>query len=126
MRIFAKLAVGILALLGLFFVAGSLLLPSLIDCESVLLRTATSPNGQLRADVQSQTCKDSTDNGVYLFVGPVERRSGSIVKIADSTTTDFDIEWLWDGELEVLHSRNADLSNTPSSIADVRIRFRSR
>ena len=112
-------------MLGLIFI-GALILPNLIDCQTTVLRSAISPDGQYQANIESSICKDPTQGGTYLFVGTVASSSATRVKIFDNSTTDFELSWRWDEEVEVIYPRNLELFDQPTSLENIRIRYRSR
>ena len=121
-----KVAVGMLSILGLIFVVGSFVLPIFVDCEVVTLRSATASSGQTQAKIEAHTCRDSADSGTYLIIGAPSSRSRSIVRIYDNSTTDFDLHWRNDRELEIFYPIQLQLFEEPTMVGDVKTRFRSR
>ena len=97
-----NLALGaIAAIIGLYLIFGQAG-QSLFNCQSISLQKTESPDGHYRAVIGEKNCKDSSRNGVFLFL--VNLETGANVErilIQDTTLTDFELNWRWKDELEV-------------------------
>lgn len=97
-----KIAVAGFVALGLYLVLGTVG-PMFFDCDSVGLHKADSPDGQYRAAIGVETCKDSIQDSVWLFFSNLE--TGAYVRsklINDTSITDFELNWQGNDELEII------------------------
>ena len=102
--------------------------PMLFDCDSVGLHRSDSPDGQYRVAIGVQTCKDSTQNAVWLFFYNME--TGSNVRstlIKDTSITDFEVTWQGNDALKITVPTGVDLDDLRgrSSFESVRIEYRT-
>ena len=121
-----QFALTALAALGLYLLIGTVA-PLFFDCDKVLLHEADSPDGQYRATILLETCKDSTQNGVWLFFLNLE--TGSNVRntlIKDTSITDFELNWKGDDELEITVPSRVDWGDLRgrTSFESVRVEYR--
>ena len=129
MKLIIKIGIGMLALLGLLVVALNIVGPETVlnritDCSSIVLRESQSPNGELVASVSSSTCDDASRSGTNLYIRRTVDQSASGRRIADNSSTDFELTWLGDRTLEVTGPIASIDENLPDSIAGVQVRFR--
>jgi hypothetical protein len=97
-----KFALGAILALGLYLFIGTVI-PFLFDCDSVGLQKADSPDGQYRAAIGVDTCRDSVQDGVWLFFSNLE--TGSNVRstlINDTSITDFELNWQGNDKIEII------------------------
>lgn len=96
-----KLAIGAVAVLGLYFIFGQVG-QSLFNCQSIGLQKSVSPDGQYRAAIGVESCKDSSRDGVFLLLANLETGANvQRILIRDTSLTDFELDWRWKDELEV-------------------------
>ena len=112
--------------LGLYLFFG-MVGPLLFDCHSVGLHKADSPDGQYRAAIGVETCKNSIQDGVWLFFSNLE--TGSNVRstlIKDTSITDFELNWQGNDELEIIVPSGVDWGylRGQSNFERVRVEYR--
>ncbi len=120
------LALGAISALGLYLLIG-MVIPLLFDCDSVGLHKADSPNGQYRAAIGVETCKDSIQDSVWLFFRNLETGSnvrGTLTK--DTSITDFELHWQGNDELEIIVPSGVDWGylRGRSNFEGVRVEYR--
>ena len=121
-----KFALAAIAAFGLYLILGTVA-PMFFDCESVLLQKADSPDGQYRVTIGLETCKDSTQNSIWLFFYNLETDSnvrGTLVK--DTSITDFELNWKGNDELEITVPSNFDWDDLRgrTSFESIRVEYR--
>ena len=121
-----KAGLGAIVALGLYLFIGTVS-PLFFDCDRVGLHFADSPDGQYRAGIVVETCKDSTQNGVWLFFSNLE--TGSNVQstlIKGTSITDFELDWRGNDELEITVPSGVDWDDLRgrSSFESVRVEYR--
>ena len=102
--------------------------PMFFDCDSVGLQKAISPDEQYRAAIGVRTCKDTTQNGVYLYFSNLE--TGSYVRrtlVKDTSITDFELNWQGNDELEIIVPRGVDWDDIRGgrSFESVRVEYQN-
>lgn len=121
-----KIAVAGFVALVLYLVLGTVV-PMFFDCENVGVQYSDSPDGQYRAAIGVETCKDPTQDGVFLFLANLE--TGSRVQntlIQDTSITDFALNWQGNDELEITVPSGVDSGDLRgrSSFERVRVEYR--
>ena len=119
-------ALVVISALGLYLLFGAVG-QLLFDCGSVGLQQADSPDGQYRATIGLETCKDSTQNEVWLFF--VNLETGSNVRntlIKDTSVTGFELNWRRNDELEITVPSRVDWDDLRgrTSFESVRVDYR--
>jgi len=121
-----KFALGAISAVGLYLFIG-MVIPLLFDCDSVGLHKADSPDGQYRAAIGVETCKDSIQDSVWVFFSNLE--TGSNVRstlIKDTSITDFELNWQGNDELEITVPSGVDWGylRGPGSFERVKVEYR--
>jgi hypothetical protein len=121
-----KIAVAGFVALVLYLVLGTVG-TMFFDCDSVGIHKADSPDGRYRAAIGVETCKDSTQNGVWVFFANIE--TGSNVRrtlVKDTSITDFELNWQGNDELEISVPSGVDWGylRGPSNFERVRVEYR--
>lgn len=121
-----KIAVAGFVALLLYLVLGTVV-PMFFDCEIVGVQHSDSPDGQYRAAIGVEMCKDSTKDGVFLFFANLETGSrAQNTLIQDTTITDFELNWQGNDELEITVPSGVDSGDLRgrSNFERVRVEYR--
>lgn len=129
MKLATKAIVAILALIGVLVIALNIVGPGAVlsqisDCSAIVLRESQSPSGELTASIRSSTCEDPELSGTSVFIRRTGERNANGTRIADNTTTEFELSWITDRELEIAGPASSLESSIPDEIAGVQIRLR--
>lgn len=121
-----KSALVVISALGLYLLFGAVG-QLLFDCGNVGLQSADSPDGQYRATIGLRTCKDLTQDEVWLFF--VNLETGSNVRsalIIDTSVTGFELNWRRNDELEIVVPSSVDWDDLRgrTSFESVRVDYR--
>lgn len=118
-----KTSIGVFAAIGLVTVGLNFFVEYGIDCQSFPLRSTTSPSGSHFANLVLKSCEVEEDIDVHLRVGREAENSFSSVRIFGTTSTDFELRWRSNSELEVITPETIQESKIPSTLKDVDIRI---
>ena len=128
MKKMLNLIIGILALIGLLVVGVNIVGPKNVfgpSCTSIILRQTQSPDDQILASIVSQTCDKPQDSGVHIYFRRIGTGDMSGIRIADNTSTKFEMTWASNERLEISGDVDMLPGETIGSIFDVWIRYSS-
>ena len=130
MKLVMKILISILAIIGLMVIVINVVGPGavlsqFVECSSIVLRESQSPSGELTASITSSTCEDPSHSATTLWISHTGERNGNGSRIADNTSTDFELTWITDRTLEISSPIASIDENIPDSIAGVQIRYRN-
>ncbi len=122
-----KIAVAVFVALGLYLVLGTVG-PMFFDCDSAFVHQGDSPDGLYRAIIGVDTCKDSTQNHVWVFFVNIE--TGSNVRrtlVKDTSISDFKIDWHRSDVVEIIVPSGIDWDDVRGggSFESVRVEYRN-
>ena len=126
MNTLAKITIGILAALGLVVIAANFIMPYVVDCHSVAIRSAQSPDGTFVALISSSTCKDPEESGTYVHIRNTQTGEMTGAQAFDNTSTDFELTWTSDHEVVVMYPRSVDSVGYGGEINGVVVRYQQR
>ena len=126
MNIFAKITIGLLAALGLVVIAANFFLPYLVDCQSVQIRSAQSPDGTYVASISSSTCKNPARSGTYVYMRNTQTGEMTGTQAFDNSSTDFELTWRSDHEVVVVYPPSVDPVGFGREINGAVVRFQQR
>ncbi len=126
MNLFAKLAIGVLAFIGLLVVGVNLFLPHMNVCESVLIRSAQSPNSTYVAKISSSTCDDPANSGTSVYIHNSATGEAHGILAFNNSSTDFELTWSSDHAVTVIYPRTVELVARSREINEVSVRFLQR
>ena len=129
MKRVGQFVVGLLATLGALVVVFNVIGPdNLIGsaCRTVLLRETVSPNGEFHAWISSQVCDEPSRNGVYVSMRQGDDVHHRQIRIADVTTTEFEMTWVSNDRLDISAELDLQDGDTLGDLYGVWIRYRAR
>jgi len=126
LHLFAKVTVGILALIGAFYVGTIVWFTFFIDpCDWHALTAIPSPNREYNAQVELRSCEDDshTELGVYVWrLDNPDVQHGARLS-TNPATTEIYLEWRSPDTLVVRYPSALAIDNWPALLGDVRILF---
>jgi len=123
---FAKITIGLLAALGLVVIAANFILPYVVDCQSVPLRSAQSPDGTFVATLSSSSCKDPARSGTYVYIGNRQTGKTTGTQAFDNSSTDFELTWKSNHEVVIVYPRSVDKVGYGREINGAVVRYQQR
>ncbi|MEM6818058.1 MAG: hypothetical protein AAF578_04670 [Pseudomonadota bacterium] len=126
MKYVIRFVVGVLAVIGVATIAANLVFSSTTGCDRFDLGVAISEDGVYRAGIFSEVCSNTAEGGVFLYVGPPDKSSFSVIRLAEPTSTDFALTWVEADTVEVVYPREVDMNSSSTTVEDVLVTFRSR
>jgi hypothetical protein len=121
-----KITIGLLAVLGLLVIAANFLLPYIVDCQSVQIRSAQSPNGTYVASISSSTCENPAESGTSVYIRNTQTGEMTGTQAFDNSSTDFELTWRSDREVVVVYPRSVDQVGPAREINGAMVRFQQR
>lgn len=121
-----KITIGLLAILGLLVIAANFLLPYVVDCQSVQIRSAQSPNGTYVASISSSTCENPAKSGTSVYIRNTQTGEMTGTQVFDNSSTDFELTWRSDREVVVVYPRSVDPVGRAREINGAMVRFQQR
>ena len=123
---FVKITIGLLAALGLLVIVANFVLPHVVDCQSVQIRSAQSPDGTYVASISSSTCKDPANSGTSVYIRNTQTGQMTGTQVFDNSSTDFELTWRSDREVVVVYPRSVDRVGPAREINGATVRFQQR
>ncbi len=126
MHLFAKIVVGVLALIGVFYVGVTIFVTFFIDpCERYILVELPSPNREYNAMAEIRSCEDDFFTELEVYVSHKDTpdvRHGAPLS-TNPVTTELYLEWRSPNTLVIRHPSALRIETRPSSLGDVRLQF---
>ena len=125
MNSIAKIAVGMLAVIGALYV-GTLIFAYIVKpCVSDYWVGLDSPDQERVAIIKLQSCPDKPDRELFVYVLQKDRmdvQHGALLA-RNPVTTEIYLEWSADRALVLRYPAALAIENRPTSLADVDIEF---
>lgn len=96
------------------------------SCISYPIKAAVSKNQQRKAELVFKNCNNSLESIIYLSIyDKFNTKYYTQTEIAKATSTDIDLTWVSENELEVLYPKNLDIEKgTPyTELNGVQVQF---
>ena len=104
-----KSLVYLFAAAGVFYVA-FLAFAYNSSCITYPIKSAVSKNQQRKAELTVNSCKNSMGSSIDLAIyNKSDAKNHTKTEISKATSTDIDLSWVSENELEVLYPKNLDI-----------------
>ena len=126
LHLFAKIAVGVLALIGVFYIGVTIFVTFFINsCDTYVLAELQSPNREYNAMAEIRSCEDDSFTELEVYVShndsPDVRHGAPLA--TNPATTELYLEWRSSDTLVVRYPSALKIENWPPSLGDVRLLF---
>ena len=120
-----KIVVSIFAIFGALYLALNIYAVKTVSCSMIKLASTQSPDAKYVAEIQSQTCENSKDSGIFLRIAPTDSSNSSNTLILPNTTTDVGLHWQSPNNLRVLYPADISINdNAAYQLKGVQIEYR--
>ena len=104
-----KILVYVFATIGVIYIA-LLAFAYNSSCISYPIKSAVSKNQQRKAELIVNSCKNSMESSIYLAIyNKSDAKYYTQTEISKATSTDIDLSWVSENELDVLYPKNLDI-----------------
>ncbi len=118
--------IAVLSTIGLVALALNFLVPYNVDCRSVTLRSAQSPDATYVATISSSTCDNPSNSGTHIYLQKAGFGEQRGFKIFDNSSTDFELTWKSHSTLVVTYPRTVNLLAGSRDIYEIDVEFEQR